>query len=123
MVALLGRPIFSGCGWLWCYVSPMVVLGLLVSIFVYLIKEPLVYFAWDSSTVSAPSQILKLLPVPYELGIWPLALIIENSPASFPLPHHTSSSSSGNFAVLICVSLSLHSQKRWFVFSQRGPRS
>lgn len=69
MVALLGRPIFSGCGWLWCYVSPMVVLGLLVSIFVYLIKEPLVYFAWDSSTVSAPSQILKLLPVPYELGI------------------------------------------------------
>ena len=68
MVALLGRPIFSGCGWLWCYISPMVVLGLLTSVFVYLVKGPLVYFAWDSSTVSVLSHILKLLPVPCELG-------------------------------------------------------
>lgn len=121
MMALLGRPVFPDCDWLWRYVSPVVLLGLLISIFVYLVQGPLVYMAWDSSTVSAPSQVLGLLPVPCELRTWPLALITENSPASLPLPHHTSSSSSGSFAVLICVSLSLHSQKRWFVFSQCGP--
>lgn len=59
MVALLGRPIFSGCGWLWCYISPMVVLGLLTSVFVYLVKGPLVYFAWDSST---SKEVVRVFP-------------------------------------------------------------
>lgn len=84
MMVLLGHPIFPGCDWLWRYVSPVVLLGLLMSIFAYLVQGPLVYMAWDSSTVSAPSWILGLLPVPCELRTWPLALIIENSPASPP---------------------------------------
>lgn len=83
-MTLLSRPIFPGCGWLWRYVSPAVLLGLLMFILIYLVKGPLVYMAWDSSTVSAPSQILGLLPVRSELRTWALAPIIENSPASPP---------------------------------------
>ncbi|GAB1292062.1 Solute carrier family 6, member 16 [Apodemus speciosus] len=66
MMTLLNRPIFPGCGWLWRYVSPAVLLGLLMSIFIYRVKGPLVYMAWDSST---SKEVVRIFPV------WSLLLI------------------------------------------------
>ncbi|XP_052019189.1 orphan sodium- and chloride-dependent neurotransmitter transporter NTT5 [Apodemus sylvaticus] len=66
MMVLLNRPILPGCGWLWRYVSPAVLLGLLMSIFIYLVKEPLVYMAWDSST---SKEVVRIFPM------WSLILI------------------------------------------------
>ncbi|XP_076789975.1 orphan sodium- and chloride-dependent neurotransmitter transporter NTT5 isoform X2 [Arvicanthis niloticus] len=66
MMVLLGHPVFPGCDWLWRYVSPVVLLGLLMSIFAYLVQGPLVYMAWDSST---SKEVVRLFPV------WSLILI------------------------------------------------
>lgn len=55
MMALLSRPICPICGWLWCYVSPVVLLGLLMAVFIQLGMRPLTYMAWDSNTVSVHS--------------------------------------------------------------------
>ncbi|XP_031242436.1 orphan sodium- and chloride-dependent neurotransmitter transporter NTT5 isoform X2 [Mastomys coucha] len=57
MTALLNSSIFPGCDWLWRYVSPVVLLGLLTSILVQLVKGPLVYMAWDSSTSKEVSRV------------------------------------------------------------------
>lgn len=65
MMALLSCSIFAGCDWLWRYVSPVVLLSLFVAFFIQLCRGPIFYMAWDSSTVSDPSQILGsfLFPV------------------------------------------------------------
>ena len=55
MMALLSRPICPIYGWVWCYVSPVVLLGLLIAVFIQLGTRPLTYTAWNSSTVSVPS--------------------------------------------------------------------
>ncbi|XP_073914044.1 orphan sodium- and chloride-dependent neurotransmitter transporter NTT5-like [Castor canadensis] len=48
---LLGRPISPIYGWLWCFVSPLVLLVLFAAIVFQLCMKPLVYTAWDSSSV------------------------------------------------------------------------
>ncbi|KAF7480407.1 hypothetical protein GHT09_008406 [Marmota monax] len=56
MAVLLDRPISSICSRLWCYVSPVVLLFLLVIILVDLSMKPMTYIAWDSAGVSLPPQ-------------------------------------------------------------------
>ncbi|OBS60342.1 hypothetical protein A6R68_08494 [Neotoma lepida] len=67
MMALLSGPICPVCGWLWCYVSPVVLLGLLMAIFVNLSTRPLTYVAWDSNT---SSEVVHRYPM------WALMLIV-----------------------------------------------
>ncbi|XP_032751035.1 orphan sodium- and chloride-dependent neurotransmitter transporter NTT5 [Rattus rattus] len=66
MMALLSSPIFPGCSWLWRYVSPVVLLGLLLFVCIYLVQGPLVYMAWDSST---SREVVRYFPT------WSLMLI------------------------------------------------
>ncbi|EGW03997.1 Orphan sodium- and chloride-dependent neurotransmitter transporter NTT5 [Cricetulus griseus] len=67
MTALLSRPICLVCGWLWCYVCPVVLLGLAVAVFIQVITKPLTYVAWDSNT---SKDVVRHYPV------WLLALVV-----------------------------------------------
>ncbi|CAH7457184.1 Slc6a16 [Phodopus roborovskii] len=66
MTALLSHPICPICCWLWCYVSPVALLTLLVAVIVQLITKPLTYIAWDSNT---SKEMVRHYPM------WALALI------------------------------------------------
>ncbi|KAL1769376.1 orphan sodium-and chloride-dependent neurotransmitter transporter NTT5 [Sigmodon hispidus] len=75
MMVLLSRPICPVCGWLWYYVSPVLLLGLLVALFFKLGTKPLTYIAWNSSTSKEmvhryPAWALVLI-----LGLYAFTLI------------------------------------------------
>ncbi|XP_076695458.2 orphan sodium- and chloride-dependent neurotransmitter transporter NTT5 [Callospermophilus lateralis] len=67
MAVLLDRPISSICSRLWCYVSPVVLLFLLVIILVDLSMKPMTYIAWDSV---GSKEVLRPYPS------WGLFLVI-----------------------------------------------
>ncbi|EPQ15979.1 Orphan sodium- and chloride-dependent neurotransmitter transporter NTT5 [Myotis brandtii] len=49
LIIILGRPISPIFRWLWCFVSPFVLLVLLVIILIHLYVKPITYMAWNSS--------------------------------------------------------------------------
>lgn len=54
LIIILGRPISPIYRWLWCFVSPFVLLVLFVIILIHLYVRPITYMAWNSSIVSSP---------------------------------------------------------------------
>lgn len=56
LTIILGRPISPIYRWLWCFVSPLVLLVLFVSTLTHLYLKPITYMAWNSSIVSLPPQ-------------------------------------------------------------------
>uniref|UniRef100_A0A8D2DBI2 Solute carrier family 6 member 16 n=1 Tax=Sciurus vulgaris TaxID=55149 RepID=A0A8D2DBI2_SCIVU len=67
MAVLLGFPIPSICGRLWCYVSPVVLLILFVTTLVDLSMKSMTYMAWDSV---GSKEVLRQYPS------WGLFLVI-----------------------------------------------
>uniref|UniRef100_A0A8D1PVY4 Transporter n=1 Tax=Sus scrofa TaxID=9823 RepID=A0A8D1PVY4_PIG len=51
---MLGRPISPIYRWLWCFLSPFVLLVLFLSTLIHLSVKKITYFAWDSRIVSPP---------------------------------------------------------------------
>ncbi|XP_016061559.1 PREDICTED: orphan sodium- and chloride-dependent neurotransmitter transporter NTT5-like isoform X3 [Miniopterus natalensis] len=49
LTIILGRPISPIYRWLWCFVSPLVLLVLFVSTLTHLYLKPITYMAWNSS--------------------------------------------------------------------------
>lgn len=56
LATLWNRPIHPICHWLWCYVSPVVLLVLFIATLSFLFLKTFTYVAWDASTVSLPLQ-------------------------------------------------------------------
>lgn len=52
LITMLGRPISPIYRWLWCFLSPFVLLVLFVSTLIHLLLKNITYLAWDSSIVS-----------------------------------------------------------------------
>ena len=50
----MGRPISPIYRWLWCFVSPFVLLVLFLSTLIHLSVKEITYLAWDSKIVSLP---------------------------------------------------------------------
>ncbi|XP_054444387.1 orphan sodium- and chloride-dependent neurotransmitter transporter NTT5-like [Pteronotus mesoamericanus] len=59
LIIILGRPISPIYRWLWCFVSPFVLLVLLASTLIHLHLTPIAYLAWNSST---SSEMLRRYP-------------------------------------------------------------
>nr|KAF6408070.1 solute carrier family 6 member 16 [Molossus molossus] len=57
LIITLGHPISPIYRWLWCFVSPFVLLILFVSTIINLHLHPITYLAWNSSIVSPLPQI------------------------------------------------------------------
>lgn len=57
LIIILDRPISPIYRWLWCFISPFVLLVLFVSTLIHLYTNTITYLAWNSSTVSIPLQI------------------------------------------------------------------
>ncbi|KAM5236220.1 orphan sodium- and chloride-dependent neurotransmitter transporter NTT5 [Ctenodactylus gundi] len=57
--ALLNCSIPHLCGCLWCYVTPSVLLGLLITIIFQIFVKPITYVAWDSET---STEVTRLYP-------------------------------------------------------------
>ncbi|XP_035868749.1 orphan sodium- and chloride-dependent neurotransmitter transporter NTT5-like [Phyllostomus discolor] len=70
LTVTLGRPIFPIYRWLWCYVSPFLLLALLASTLLFFQLTPTTYLAWNSSMVSLPPQTPDLRHPPDLLVEW-----------------------------------------------------
>ncbi|XP_049977445.1 orphan sodium- and chloride-dependent neurotransmitter transporter NTT5 isoform X1 [Alexandromys fortis] len=75
MMALLSLPICPICGWAWCYVSPVVLLGLLIAVFIQLGMRPLTYTAWNSSTSKETVQQYPMWALILTVGLYVIVLI------------------------------------------------
>ncbi|KAF6079450.1 hypothetical protein HJG60_017617 [Phyllostomus discolor] len=78
LTVTLGRPIFPIYRWLWCYVSPFLLLALLASTLLFFQLTPTTYLAWNSSMSTEVIRhyppwarvlltvlvVLTLLPIP-----------------------------------------------------------
>uniref|UniRef100_A0A8C0LMN0 Solute carrier family 6 member 16 n=1 Tax=Canis lupus dingo TaxID=286419 RepID=A0A8C0LMN0_CANLU len=54
LIIMLGRPISPIYRWLWCFLSPFVLLVLFLSALIHLSLKSITYLAWNSSIVSLP---------------------------------------------------------------------
>ncbi|KAM5297519.1 orphan sodium- and chloride-dependent neurotransmitter transporter NTT5-like [Glossophaga mutica] len=77
LIIVLQRPILPVYHWLWCYVSPFMLLALLASTLIYLLLTPITYLAWNSSTSTEmirhyPSWAKVLLVVLIVITILPI---------------------------------------------------
>lgn len=52
----MGHPISPIYRWLWCFLSPFVLLVLFLSALIHLSVKDITYLAWDSRNVSLPPQ-------------------------------------------------------------------
>ncbi|XP_053771444.1 orphan sodium- and chloride-dependent neurotransmitter transporter NTT5 isoform X2 [Desmodus rotundus] len=78
LIIIIGRPVLPIYRWLWCFVSPLVLLVLLVCSLIHLHLTPTTYLAWNSSTSSEVSRhyppwakalltaliVITILPIP-----------------------------------------------------------
>ncbi|XP_059523351.1 orphan sodium- and chloride-dependent neurotransmitter transporter NTT5-like [Myotis daubentonii] len=93
LIIILGRPISPIYRWLWCFVSPFVLLVLFVIILIHLYVRPITYMAWNSSisnevlhnyppwgkVLLALLTVFTILPIP---AYFLYALLKRTSPAS-----------------------------------------
>ncbi|XP_053515649.1 orphan sodium- and chloride-dependent neurotransmitter transporter NTT5-like [Artibeus jamaicensis] len=93
LIIILGRPIFPIYYWLWCYVTPFMLLTLLASTLHSLHLTPTTYLAWNSSTSTEivrryPSWAKVLLTILSAITVLPIPayflyiLLHECSPVS-----------------------------------------
>ncbi|XP_044767293.1 orphan sodium- and chloride-dependent neurotransmitter transporter NTT5-like [Neomonachus schauinslandi] len=59
LIIMLGRPISPIYRWLWCFLSPFVLLVLFVSTLLHLFLKTITYLAWDSSI---SNEVIRIYP-------------------------------------------------------------
>ncbi|XP_058136549.1 orphan sodium- and chloride-dependent neurotransmitter transporter NTT5 [Dasypus novemcinctus] len=69
---MVGHPIPPIYRWLWCYLSPFVLLVLFITSLIYLCVKPIIYVAWDSST---SSEVLRQYP-PWTIFLMAILFVI-----------------------------------------------
>ncbi|XP_072603306.1 orphan sodium- and chloride-dependent neurotransmitter transporter NTT5-like [Vulpes vulpes] len=59
LIIMLGRPISPICRWLWCFLSPFVLLVLFLSALIHLSLKSITYLAWNSSI---SNEVIRTYP-------------------------------------------------------------